>query len=53
MGVDRVSCYLVNVRIIFVNGLLLLRGPLVVQGGKTYAPDALLQQARSQANKKP
>jgi len=26
---------------------------LVVQGGKTYAPDALLQQARSQANKKP
>jgi imidazolonepropionase-like amidohydrolase len=26
---------------------------LVVQGGKTYAPDALLQQARSQANKQP
>jgi len=26
---------------------------LVVQGGKMYAPDALLQQARSQANKKP
>src|SRR5215469_1452003 len=26
---------------------------LVVQGGKIYAPDALLQQARSQANKKP
>jgi imidazolonepropionase-like amidohydrolase len=26
---------------------------LIVQGGKTYAPDALLQQARSQANKKP
>ena len=26
---------------------------LVVQGGKTYSPDALLQQARSQANKKP
>src|SRR5215472_7490037 len=25
----------------------------VVQGGKIYAPDALLQQARSQANKKP
>jgi imidazolonepropionase-like amidohydrolase len=26
---------------------------LVVQGGKTYQPDALLQQARSQANNKP
>ena len=26
---------------------------LVVQDGKTYAPDALLQQARSQANRKP
>ena len=26
---------------------------LVVQDGKIYAPDALLQQARSQANKKP
>jgi len=26
---------------------------LVVQAGKTYAPDGLLQQARSQANKKP
>jgi len=26
---------------------------LVVQGGKSYAPDALLQQARWQANKKP
>lgn len=26
---------------------------LVVQAGKTYEPDALLQQAQSQANKKP
>jgi imidazolonepropionase-like amidohydrolase len=26
---------------------------LVVEGGKSYAPDALLQQARAQANKKP
>ncbi len=26
---------------------------LVVQGGKTYSPEALLQQVRSQANKKP
>ena len=26
---------------------------LVVQGGKTYAPEALLQQARSQASQKP